>query len=251
MPSADQTVRTYRELAEDYGRQGQAQMRDRFLVLAADAALAAGQDDEAERLRGRLLQHNPHHLLKPYSSFAEAMKSVDVQNYVGALRRNHPYEKVEGLLQGLRKGTETRPGSRQEPPEGREDLKVFRGMDAGKEPKAAPSSLPLEGKGGAQKGPGTQPRPLSPSISPSPARPAVPAQPPPTPRPAGAPDILPVSRQSYPALDRLRATASTREERDPSPAAWVSSGLFLLLLVMGILLAAYTLIRPFLPQAWF
>ena len=65
MPSTEQTVRTYRELAEDYGRQGQAQMRDRFLVLAADAALAAGQTEEAEHLRGRLLQHNPHHLLKP------------------------------------------------------------------------------------------------------------------------------------------------------------------------------------------
>src|SRR5262245_63146051 len=103
MASAEQATQIYRELAEGYGRQGQAQMRDRFLVLAADAALAAGQKDEAERLRGRLLQHNPHHLLKPYSSFAEAMKSADVQNYVGALRRSHPYDKAETMLEELRK----------------------------------------------------------------------------------------------------------------------------------------------------
>jgi hypothetical protein len=228
MPSADQTVRTYRELAEDYGRQGQAQMRDRFLVLAADAALSAGQEDEAERLRGRLLQHNPHHLLKPYSSFAEAMKSRDVQNYVGALRRNHPYDKVEGLLQGLHKSDRGH-GARQEPPEGPEDLKVFRGMDGGKEPRATPPS-------------------------PS-ARPAVPAQssPPPSPtRPAGAPDTLPVSRQPYPSLDKLRAiTAAAREDRDPSPGAWVAIVLFILVLVLGISLAGYTLLRPFLPQGWF
>src|SRR5713101_223049 len=110
MPPAEQATRIYRELAEDYGRQGQAQMRDRFLVLAADAALAAGQHAEAERLRGRLLQHNPHHLLKPYFSFAEAMKSADVQNYVSALRRSHPYEKAENLLEGLRQSGE-RPAS--------------------------------------------------------------------------------------------------------------------------------------------
>src|SRR5439155_7521020 len=164
MASADQAVRIYRELAENYGRQGQAQMRDRFLVLAADAALAADQKDEAERLRGRLLQHNPHHLLKPYSSFAEAMKSKDVQNYVGALRRNHPYDKVEGLLQGLRKTTDTRPPTRQDPPEAREDLRVFRGIEAANEPK------------------------VTPSLSPAPARAPVPAQsaqPPSSPRPVG------------------------------------------------------------------
>ena len=228
MASADQTVKTYRELAEDYGRQGQAQMRDRFLVLAADAALSAGQEDEAERLRGRLLQHNPHHLLKPYSSFAEAMKSKDVQNYIGALRRNHPYDKVEGLLQGLRRTTDTGPGARQEPGEGREDLKVFRGMDAGKEPKGTPP-------GGS-------------------TRPAVPVQPSPPqspPRPSAAPEILPVSRQPYPSLDKLRAVVTAREDRDPPSGAWVSVVLFVLMLVLGIFLASYTLLRPFLPQGWF
>jgi hypothetical protein len=106
MASTQQSVRVYRELAELYDRQGEQQMRDRFLVLAADAALAAGMKDEAERLRQRLLQHNPHHLLKPFASFADAMRSTDVQNYVTALRRSHPYEKAEHLLETMR----TKPG---------------------------------------------------------------------------------------------------------------------------------------------
>src|SRR5262245_38789362 len=73
MSSVDQTVRVYQDLANLYVQQGQAQMRDRFLVLAADAMHAAGRNDEAERLRGKLLQVNPHHLFKPFRSVAEAL----------------------------------------------------------------------------------------------------------------------------------------------------------------------------------
>src|SRR5438132_3237860 len=142
MPPAEQATRIYRELAEDYGRQGQAQMRDRFLVLAADAALAAGQHAEAERLRGRLLQHNPHHLLKPYSSFAEAMKSADVQNYVGALRRSHPYEKAENLLEGLRQsgepGVPVAPAS--PPPKAGSDLELGPRKEASKANPSRPAA---------------------------------------------------------------------------------------------------------------
>ena len=44
------------ELADWDERQGLDQLRDRFLVLAADAALSGGNAVEAERLRGRLLE---------------------------------------------------------------------------------------------------------------------------------------------------------------------------------------------------
>jgi hypothetical protein len=252
MPSAEQRVRTYRELAEDYGRQGQAQMRDRFLVLAADAALAAGQKDEAERLRGRLLQHNPHHLLKPYSSFAEAMESVDVQNYVGALRRSHPFEKAESLLEGLRRkaehapageartpprspaSPEMEPGIKAEAAKGREDLKVFRVVDGG--------------------APAASAKPVSPGASAPSARPvqSTPSSPSPPPaRPGGAPESLPLRREPYPMNISRADLFPERGNRDPSAGAWVSTGLFFLVLLMGIVLAAYTLVRPFLPQAWF
>jgi hypothetical protein len=116
MPTADQSIRVYTELATLCDRQGQPQMHDRFLVLAADAALTAGRADEAERLRQRLLQHNPHHLLKPYASFVEAMGAPDVQSYVTALRRSHPHDAAEQLLQTLRKDA-GEPMYTDEPPE--------------------------------------------------------------------------------------------------------------------------------------
>ena len=76
-------------------------MRDRFLVLAADAALLAGKTDEAERLRLRLLKVNPHHMLKPYPSFAQALKAPDVLTYVKDLRVNYPADVAEDLLRTL------------------------------------------------------------------------------------------------------------------------------------------------------
>src|SRR5207237_9878614 len=106
MSSADRNSAVYRELADCYDRQGQPQLRDRFLALAADAALADGQADEAERLRQRLLEHSPHHLLKPFSSFAEARRSPDVQGYLKELRQDYPVDKARGMLGTLRAAQE-------------------------------------------------------------------------------------------------------------------------------------------------
>ena len=42
--------------------------------------------EEAEHLRQRLRRSlNPHHLLKPFKSFEEALKSRDVTDYINAL----------------------------------------------------------------------------------------------------------------------------------------------------------------------
>ncbi len=92
------TLRVYKELAEWYERQGQPAMRDRFLILAAEAAFSSGKPDEAERLRQRLLQGNPHHMLKPFSSFAQALQSSNVQIYIHDLQTNYPPETALGLL---------------------------------------------------------------------------------------------------------------------------------------------------------
>ena len=86
MESPADVLQVYRELAAIYQRRGQAQMRDRFLVLAADAALTAGQADEAERLRDHLLRVNPHHMLKPYPSFKQGRQAPDVDTYIRNLR---------------------------------------------------------------------------------------------------------------------------------------------------------------------
>src|SRR5436305_1530437 len=92
----------YRELAERYDQLGQLSMRDRFLMLAADAALQAGRPDEAERLRQRLLQQSRHHMLRPYHSFTEAASAPDVQTYLADLRVNYPPDLAAQLLDTLK-----------------------------------------------------------------------------------------------------------------------------------------------------
>src|SRR5262249_1567344 len=71
-----------------------------------DAALSAGQNDEAEKFRSRLLEHNPHHLLRPFSSLAEAMKSSEVSSYVSDMRSNFPLDEAERLLASHRAETD-------------------------------------------------------------------------------------------------------------------------------------------------
>lgn len=94
----DTLPRMYEELANHYARHGESRQRDNCLVLAADAALAAGLPEEAERLRKRLLLTNPHHLLRPYASMAEALQSADVRDFVADLRRQLPPETVAKLV---------------------------------------------------------------------------------------------------------------------------------------------------------
>ena len=101
MDPRENLLRVYKELADCYERQRQPPMRDRFLVLAADAALLANRPDEAETLRLRLLKVNPHHLLKPYASFAQALKSPDVLTYIKDLRVDYPANVAEDLLRRL------------------------------------------------------------------------------------------------------------------------------------------------------
>ncbi len=111
MDPRENLLRVYRELADWYEKQRPAaDASDRFLVLAADAAaLTAGRPDEAERLRLRLLKVNPHHMVKPYATFAEALKAPDVLTYVKDLRVNYPADVAEDLLRTLQGGEKAPP----------------------------------------------------------------------------------------------------------------------------------------------
>lgn len=103
MAGRDDVGRVYLALSDVYATRGEAGMRDRFLVLAADAALAAGQPADADKLRRQLLQHSPHHLLKPYGSFAQAVEAPDLAAYIKDLRQSYPPETAGTLLASLRK----------------------------------------------------------------------------------------------------------------------------------------------------
>src|SRR3981081_4663597 len=101
MDPRENLLRIYKELADWYEKRRQPPMRDRFLVLAADAALLANRPDEAENLRLRLLRLNPHHMLKPYASLAQALKAPDVVTYIKDLRVNYPANVAEDLVRTL------------------------------------------------------------------------------------------------------------------------------------------------------
>jgi hypothetical protein len=88
----------YEDLANHYARQGESRQRDNCLVLAAAASLSIDLPAEAERLRKRLLLTNPHHMLRPYATMAEAMQSGDVRDYVADLRQQLPPQTVEKML---------------------------------------------------------------------------------------------------------------------------------------------------------
>jgi hypothetical protein len=107
MASSLHLVQIYEQLADYENQRGAPQMRDRYLVLAADAALSAGVSGEAERLRTRLLEYNPHHMLKPFHSLAEAMRSPDVLNYLVNLRRICSPETAERILHSQLKPKKT------------------------------------------------------------------------------------------------------------------------------------------------
>ncbi len=99
------TIELYQRLAEAHQAQGKYQERDRFLVLALDAAHQAGQTKAADQLRGRILELNPNHLIKPYPSFVDALKSPNFTNYLMQLRKNYPPAIAQALWQEVGSNT--------------------------------------------------------------------------------------------------------------------------------------------------
>ncbi len=235
------TLQMYKELADWYQRQGQSAMRDRFLILAADAAFSSGNPDEAERLRQRLLQGNPHHMLKPFSSFAQALQSKNIQIYIRDLQANYPPHTAEELLQDLRSGATL-------PPPAANEEETLMGTGPGINPiieMRDEPTLPL--------GSTAEPFKVYPlREEPKPAAPAKPAQ---TNRPAArkapaAPASNPPPRpRTQPVAPRSVApvAVSPPHPETPPAGAWLPLILFGMIVTAGIALAFYTLARPFLP----
>jgi hypothetical protein len=246
------TLRVYKELADWYERQGQPAMRDRFLILAAEAAFSSGKPDEAERLRQRLLQGNPHHMLKPFSSFAQALQSSNVQIYIQDLQVNYPPETALGLLQN-------RPGEAEQttaipttaplieirdeqtlPLDNTvESLKVYplREEPAAKLP-PAPSVPPTHLNRPSRSKPSSAPPPEGRPTRPSTPNPPAPRTQPASPRPA------------RPAVVAEPSPSPIHPESAAPGGAWLALLLFGMTVTAGVALAAYTLARPFLPASW-
>jgi hypothetical protein len=101
MYSHERIIQLYQDLAEAYGRRHDPGMREDFLLLAADAALEAGQGERAEQFRHVLLRENPSHEVRYHASFAEAARHPDTRARLDDLRQQYPPEKAEHLLEEL------------------------------------------------------------------------------------------------------------------------------------------------------
>lgn len=268
MDSPSERLSVYRELADNYDRLGQVSMRDRFLILAADASLESGDPSEAERLRQRLLQASRYHMLRPYQSFAEAVGSPDVQTYLRDLRANYPLNVAKQLL-----GTLHSNGTAAAPP-----AAVLPFVNPGSPPavpteNAIPATAPLidlygrSSTGRPTWSPAIPGDPV-PSIDPIEMTPAPPvfqrplAQPLPGRTPTARNPSLPIAASTIP-LAPLSPPPATRPARtisaappkpvEPPPPAggnWFAFALVGVVVAVGAVLAAYTMARPFLPPGW-
>jgi hypothetical protein len=254
MPTQDDPVQVYQELSDCYQRRNEPPMRDRFLVLAADAALRAGRILEADRFRLRLLKLNPHHLLKPYASFTQAMQAPDVQTYVRDLRLNYPPEVALILLNSLRTADTTMPAtaaaSNPKPlhpdddatvalGEPTESLKVF--PDQHESDLAETAALPKELIEMTRRTASQPPAPAP--QTPAPAKN--------TPHSHAAPATMAKKKPlAVPRPEPITMTAAqpplpTSESKPATGGGWFATVLFAFVLASALALAAFTFARPF------
>ncbi len=273
----EQILRTYADLADLYDRQSQPKQRDWFLVLAADAANAAGKSADADRYLGRLLAVNPHHLLKPFGSFVEALRSPDVEGYVLSLRRSYPPDRAEQLLVTERNkiltASATAPSSppppareppREPPPKPPAGPELFNTLAPQEPPRVIYARVRDEEQAPtAALPPVPPPAPPPPQPAPLPPRKVERAQPLPMPKPRPQPRAAEPPPEPEPAptpppraAGRRRAAPPPEPEFDPGPepshegSPFLPTVLFLVVLGFGLGLAAYAFVRPFLAPEW-
>jgi hypothetical protein len=261
MTAGTQAALTYLKLSEWFNRKGQSQQRDRFLVLAADSAQAAGKPEDAEKLRLRLLKHNPHHLLRPYASFAQAMSSADVQSYVNDLRNSYPPQKATEMLAGAAQGSgaPAAPQPKPLPPTqpvvdldaeianraAKEPLKVYRAREEG----AAVPKTSTHGHGERTSRTAMPPTPARNQASPAtPSRPVTSARPIAPARAVMSPAVYSLAPERRPQPVASKQPRDGEAGADSAGGGWVGTSLFVLVLGAGVALSAYALVGPILLE---
>ena len=101
MSNAERAAIHYLKLATISRAKQQLAGCDRFLVLAGAAACRAGWLDVAEICRDRVLEHNPHHLLRRWDTLPDALRSDEFPVFLKQLDRFCPAERAEMLVSEL------------------------------------------------------------------------------------------------------------------------------------------------------
>ncbi|HQR05599.1 MAG TPA: hypothetical protein PLN21_02195 [Gemmatales bacterium] len=237
----------YQQIAETYHSQGKFQERDRFLVLALDAAQSSGHGNTAEQIRQRLLELNPNHLIKPYNNIAAAMQAPNFIAYVSQLRKNFPPAKAQVLLQELGGALPVRPKRTM-----LADSTFPTAMPADDPKTPTWSQLQIETKPRGNTGPSIgiynvaeEPR-MTPANDPLANVPVTSTQPTVpfnleqpvrrAPEPTRQPEIVPAPRQ-----------ASSRGA-DSAAGVWVGNLLFIILFLASVATLCYVFVLPFYPE---
>ncbi len=245
------TLQVYTELADWYERQGQAAMRDRFLILAAEAAFSAGKPEEAERLRQRLLQGNPHHMLKPFTRSRRRCNPRIFRFTFTICRSTIRLRRRRICCANLHSGIPPAPPA-----------SASGANTLGPLPQTAPlieirdePTLPLAGATEPLKVYSLREEPERANPSKPPVKPTHlnrPAERKPLPPPLERPPTLkapaPRSQAALPRSPRpVPVTPPTTSESAAPAGAWLTLLLFGMTVTAGVALAVYTLARPFLP----
>jgi hypothetical protein len=242
----------YQQIADAYHGQGKYQERDRFLVLAVDAAHTAGQNTLAERLRARLLELNPNHLIKPYPSVPAALQAQNFVTYLSQLRKNYPISKAQSLLNELAATQKQRPkrtmlaessfpsaepiDDRQQPAWSQMDVTLRTKVTESPVSRRMvdPELIPFE------------PPPLTPTIPMQPYNDPLANVPPPVSRPAPLPfSVEPPQRRPeiVPAPPRVNSSIV-----ESASGVWIGNLLFVVLFLASLVLLGYVFVLPFYPE---
>jgi hypothetical protein len=100
MATPDLALSAYLQLAAISHQRGQWLPRNKFLILAGDAACQEGLLKVAEQCRTLVLANNRAHIIGRYASFAAALQSMEFQTYLKQQRKFCSVERAEHLLDG-------------------------------------------------------------------------------------------------------------------------------------------------------
>ena len=96
--AASHLLGLYLHLARASLRRNQPLLRDKFLVLSGVIAARMHLPAVADYCRAEVLRHNPGHMVRRWSTLAEAIEDSDFLHFLKQLQRRFPQEKAERML---------------------------------------------------------------------------------------------------------------------------------------------------------
>ena len=91
----------YLHLARASERRKRPHVRDRLFIISAVNAARIGLPRIAAYCRQQVLLHNPQHMIRRWTTVAEALEEADFLHFLKQLQRRYPQEKAERMMDDL------------------------------------------------------------------------------------------------------------------------------------------------------